>query len=816
MRLVICGWFLLAVFSIGAATARAQSTRPSAEDEPARRVLELVRSGKPADLSDCEGLLGGSFLGDLLRGELTPLPRQGVHIIGAVVSGAVDFQKSVVGTDVQFEDCWFLDTVDGSDTTFKAAVGFRNCRFLDACRLVNVRVGSEAVFRDSHFYQAIDFRGLSVTGDLEIGGARFLSADDFVNWQSVRVGGSATGDGIVCRYGVNASNWEVGHSIRFDGAHFYSGETINFKDAAVGEDFILDDGTFEGNVDLGGSHVGRDLSLWNVKVNHGYPYAAEPESFEDLTPLQRASVWVRLTQLQNDEPSDPEPMATTRAVPERALDLSLARVGRILYLGGNAQVNASVSLVNSELGGNLVLDGGKFEDVDRGVDMRGLHLLGFCSMTSGCTFHGPVQMVAASVGGQLNAEGAQLLGAGRPTNKSSDRAPAGFQGALDASYLVVGQTASLSGIRADGAVVFYGATIKGDLNISKCRFTDRMNGASLTVNGSVIAGETEFRSNCVFNSCKIDGNAGFRKCAFRQGGDWIGGKIGGQVDFSYADFVPEHLSAGDGDENTDNQPPAVAALNSISVGSHIFFNGVVFAIPIDLRRSRTGGNVEFADSAIFLPHVCTLDLRGASVGGQLLFVSPNVLTALQRKIYMADLSYQGITVGSQVYSVENVLSLLRSTEYNASEYSYLESYLKRAGYPDEADDVYMQGQWRERREKLTRFRFAWFRNWFLFLLTGYGRLPAVAFLWSLIVVLIGTIVFRPAVMIARGEKPREQRYSAFWYSADLFLPVVGLHTEEYWALNPRFPYLQLYARGHKLLGWMLIPIGLAAIAGFVK
>ena len=52
------------------------------------------------------------------------------------------------------------------------------------------------------------------------------------------------------------------------------------------------------------------------------------------------------------------------------------------------------------------------------------------------------------------------------------------------------------------------------------------------------------------------------------------------------------------------------------------------------------------------------------------------------------------------------------------------------------------------------------------------------------------------------------------YSLDLFLPLVNLHIDENW--QPHGPVLQLYAILHATVGWLVVPLLLAALAGVMR
>ena len=120
--------------------------------------------------------------------------------------------------------------------------------------------------------------------------------------------------------------------------------------------------------------------------------------------------------------------------------------------------------------------------------------------------------------------------------------------------------------------------------------------------------------------------------------------------------------------------------------------------------------------------------------------------------------------------------------------------------------------------------------------------------WSVGFVLVGWMVFRPAQMRPKDKKrsgaasPREadsanaddHRCNSFWYSLDLFAPAIDLHVADGWM--PKLPekpfpdpsswrqrllwhcrrWRWYYMHIHKCIGWILVPLGLAAVLGIVK
>jgi hypothetical protein len=102
-------------------------------------------------------------------------------------------------------------------------------------------------------------------------------------------------------------------------------------------------------------------------------------------------------------------------------------------------------------------------------------------------------------------------------------------------------------------------------------------------------------------------------------------------------------------------------------------------------------------------------------------------------------------------------------------------------------------------------------------LVNHGRNPERAFGWSAVFIIIGMAVFWHERGMARQKtEGTVPKYSAWWYSLDLFMPVVELHFAQTWIPNPDRWFARNYARIHRFLGWILIPIGLAAVTGLIK
>ena len=138
----------------------------------------------------------------------------------------------------------------------------------------------------------------------------------------------------------------------------------------------------------------------------------------------------------------------------------------------------------------------------------------------------------------------------------------------------------------------------------------------------------------------------------------------------------------------------------------------------------------------------------------------------------------------------------------------------RQGYRDDADRAFIAGKRRE-REQLP-YGLNWFGSWLLDWLVGYGRHPAHAGYFCAFFVALGCFLFSPKRMEPQKPDDAPRVYNRFWYSLSLFVPLVDLQAHTVWKPKTEETFLRNYLRVQILLGWILIPILLAAVTGLIK
>jgi hypothetical protein len=164
-----------------------------------------------------------------------------------------------------------------------------------------------------------------------------------------------------------------------------------------------------------------------------------------------------------------------------------------------------------------------------------------------------------------------------------------------------------------------------------------------------------------------------------------------------------------------------------------------------------------------------------------------------------------------------LLKLVNQSTFSADVYGTLEAFFLREGYNSDADKVFVAGKRRDGKESLRRKHYLdWFGGKLLDWLVGYGRHPSQAGYFCAFFVALGFVLFRSEKMELQETQTTPRTYNRFWYSLGLFLPVVNFESDKVWKPKSDQTFLRNYMRVHMLLGWILIPILLAALTGLIK
>jgi uncharacterized protein YjbI with pentapeptide repeats len=325
---------------------------------------------------------------------------------------------------------------------------------------------------------------------------------------------------------------------------------------------------------------------------------------------------------------------------------------------------------------------------------------------------------------------------------------------------------------------FEGMKVGSDAFFSNTVFEGTADFVVANILRSFYADEAQFNNKekiATFEAMKVGFAAFFSKTVFE-----------GPASFSGADIVTELDMTGAKFQNKQK----TANFKSMKVGGYAFFNDAVFEGPVAL------GDAEFGWldlSSVFWPKVAA-------------------------QFHMQGMSYKTILAArEEPESHKALLKLADQSAYSADVYSHLEEFFLRQGYRADADEAFIAGKVGERQEYFRSGDWlGWLRSWVLDLLVGYGRKPWRAGIPCAVLVALGCVLFSPKKMEAQNPEDTPRVYNRFWYSLGLFLPFVDLQSNKVWKPKADQTFLRNYMRVHILLGWILVPLVLAAVTGLIK
>jgi uncharacterized protein YjbI with pentapeptide repeats len=469
------------------------------------------------------------------------------------------------------------------------------------------------------------------------------------------------------------------------------------------------------------------------------------------------------------------------AIIDEPIDLKDAQIPCVVWLH-DCQFNKSVIFDNASFMNGVSFGGSTFKADASFFSVK----VGRDALFVSAVFEGPVFFIGADIATDFIANGAKFQ------NKEEE---------ADFSSMKVGHDAVLIDAVFERPVFFTEADIGRDFVATGAKFQNKEKEADFSsmkvghdadFKNAIFEGPTDFvgadiasyfdatgtkfqskKQEASFSRMKVEGTADFKDAVFE-----------GPVDFIEADIDRDFDATGTKFQNKQQ----TASFNGMKVRGAAGFKDAVFEGPV---------NFSYADFA-------WLDLSSP--------FWPKV-PALFR---MQGMSYKYIRAapGNEPDSHKALLKLADQSAYSADVYSSLQAFFLRQGYRDDADQAFIDRKRRERKEYLHGF--GWIGSWLLDLLVGYGRRPWQAGIPCAVLVALGWVLFSPKKMEPQRPEDARQVYNRFWYSLGLFLPFVDLQVATLWKPKADQTFLRNYMRVHILLGWILIPLVLAALTGLIK
>lgn len=435
-------------------------------------------------------------------------------------------------------------------------------------------------------------------------------------------------------------------------------------------------------------------------------------------------------------------------------------------------------------------------------------------------------------------------------------------------------------LSAEGAVFrsfdFEGSSIGGvalfkDEKSRRAEFRGDATFDLVQINGGLQIQSAEFQSEVTFTAATIKNFADFRNAIFRGKAQFDGASFLGDAKFDAVQFVPKKPDTDNDDKDVDTELirfPGVriagqavfdnclfagsARFDQTHFESEAFFESAKFSEDVRFDGASFAGPASF-EGASFVPNGASnrIDFRGAK-GGSIDFTgahfSGGTVTfqdAAFRVVYFhheseaiasdrqlplrgkGGLDLRGFTYERIFMSWREALEILEP--YDVQPYRQLERALRTMGKDHEADDVYLQQRWRAFRNSIQR------KQWLV--ATGlliYGcvlrfgvkpwRLAGISILLLLCSVAIfhqpnATEPIKDSACIAHQLDPWE----AFGVSLNYFLPI-QVPVSACYAASTRTAFeacrhlisFALWATILKILGWIFVPLGVAALGGLLR
>ena len=676
-----------------------------------------------------------------------------VDVGGATFSGGVSFEGTDLAGDFLAEKARFTNS--RSEATFS-----------------NIRVGGDVVLEEATFAGRASFNGAEVARDFWAPEAKFTDPQSGAYFSEMQVNGNVNLDGAeflghVFFKGTNVAGDFIANLVRFTRADDLT--SILFSGIQIGGEANFHEAEFKGSVRFEDMHIARELLAKKAKFTN----------------------------------------------PKGMVEFSNIHVGGDMVVD-EAMFSGRASFEGADVSGDFLAEKARFAKSTGEANFSHMQVGGDVDV-GGATFSGEVSFEGTDLAGDFLAEKARF---------TNSRSEAKF------SNIQVGGDVVLEEATFAGSAKFNGAEVARDLWAPEVKFTDPGRGAyfsEMQVDGDVILSGAEFLGHVFFASANVAGDFHADEIQISKGSFFNRMRVLGKTWFDNIEFKEtvsmthaRFQSLSIAGRVSDQQPaPFRLDLSSAVVNGTLNIEGVVlqdlvarFLImegPLELKNLTFNGKVNLEHSSLNIFRLCTATLPEQSkfYGMTYQYISA------EEYIPPKGSSASGGTCLRKEEQSE-LLKLPKNTEFTPSVYTRLEAFFERQGDFKSADMVFTDMKTRE-REVLSWLNWLW--NLLLYITVNYGRSPERAFIWATVVLGFGCIVFRKDVMKLREKPDLEDtypKYNSFWYSFDLFLPLVDLHFASVWVPKNNCSYALNYMRLHIILGLVLVPIALAAFTGIIS
>ncbi|MCJ7545137.1 MAG: hypothetical protein MUP47_11375 [Phycisphaerae bacterium] len=338
----------------------------------------------------------------------------------------------------------------------------------------------------------------------------------------------------------------------------------------------------------------------------------------------------------------------------------------------------------------------------------------------------------------------------------------------------------LGGLRLDrtkvmGGFRLHSATCEGLLSVSDCEFLDAR--AGVDCESMIITGDA------LLTDVRMSGPVSFNRS-----------QVTGTLDLTRGTFLYR-------------SSPAV--FSTVRIGGDCVLGETTFANGALYDRAGIGGDLKAAD-CWFGSGSGETSFRMVSIGRDVVFQR----VKFDGRLDLGGMEYNGLRVDGGPKMWGGAFALIARAVYDRDVYERLEKHLRRLGYTREADRVFVESMRRQRKERLP-----WLARVldyvFLDLLLGYGRSRLPVLVVGAAMVGCGAWVFRGKNMVQKVPNHRVLKYSALWFSLDLFIPLINLRMKDDWVLSDRCRFRRYWMPVLVVYGWFVAIVVVAAITSYI-
>ena len=740
-----------------------------------------------------------------------------IEFNNSTFEGESDFTSTRIGGNAYFDDTGFDKLASFNGVHIEEFAFFKSATFKDV-DFVNARIGSNAEFTGVVFEEPANFIGVHIEGSVTFAGAVF---NKLTRFNSSQIVGVALFKLTTFKGDVDFMNVRIGSNAEFTGAMFE--KTANFNSAQIegiaffGPEYLFSWDEIQRNTSGLVEYLNRNFGIKRGKTvgNNHNSLILNDDKNKAILKSDVFGTSEFIVKTENGKLNIYHPAATFKG----KLDFISARIG-------TANFNEAVfkKLVNFNKA--QIKESAFFKSATFNVEAD----FGYAQIGSNAEFTRALFKESASFDSAKIEEGAFFN-------------PATFEGEANFTHARIGTNAEFIGALFEKSAFFNNSQIEG----------------------MAVFDLTTFEGKAGFRNARIGSDAGFSGVVFKEQAIFYGSQIEGSILFNSAylfnwdeilddnneefiEFLKLNCAIGlvtpEIEKSVDGATIKVTTKNNQIVlilnneKSNVIlttdnktdeFIAKMKNSKLNIYKSTTfGGEASFTRARIDRDAHFNGTIFGNNVSfqdtffGTIFFGEPEV--QFQAKIDLRGCTY------NRIHPVSFWKQLMECLNpYDRQPFTQLEETFRRAGRDQLADNVHYEQKSREFTENITIQKFGvWLLDRFLWLLTGYGVRPLYLLRAIAPIIVIGTAIFQLQGAVQLDIQPHYMistqatlsLYEAFWVSLNTFLPIEIPSGADWIPSSQIIPGLGLkfttFATFSSLAGWILVPVGVAAISGLLK